>query len=188
MDYYPIVRSVLDAINQAEVPYMVVGALSSNIYGVMRSTNDADIVVELGNRRVSEIVRHLSENFVLDPQIAFDSVTGSYRHIISVKDSHFKVELFRLSQDAHDQSRFSRRLSQYNAPLERDVYYPTPEDVIIMKLRWADALHRSKDREDVRAIISVQFKHLDWPYIERWCNEHGTTFLLQEIRSTIPNR
>ncbi|WP_254507444.1 hypothetical protein [Anatilimnocola floriformis] len=188
MDYYPIVRSVLDAIDAAQVTYMIVGALSANIHGVMRATNDADIVVELADRRVSEITRHLGPEFVLDPQIAFDSVTGSYRHILTLRNSHFKVELFRLSKDAHDLERFERRKTQFNGPLGRLASYPTAEDVIIMKLRWAECLNRNKDKEDVRDIIAIQQESLDWSYIEGWVGKHGTQKLLNEIRATIPRQ
>ena len=62
------------------------------------------------------------------------------------------------------------------------VLFPTAEDVIIWKLRWA----RAKDREDVRAVIGVQQGLLDWPYIEGWCERHGTRALLEEIRRTVP--
>jgi hypothetical protein len=186
MDYYPYVRSVIDALIQASVDYMVVGALSSNVYGVTRSTRDADIVVELTNRRVSEISKFLGPEFVLDPQVAFDSVTGSYRHIFSLTDSTFKVELFRLTSDPHDRERFRRKVSVPQPAIERNIFVPTPEDVIIMKLRWAECLHRNKDSDDVRDVMSVQQNVLDWAYIERWTEEHGTTALYREIRSSIP--
>lgn len=64
---------------------------------------------------------------------------------------------------------------------------PTPEDVIIMKLRWAKVAKRDKDRDDVRNIIAVQGDEaLDWDYLHRWCAAHGTRALLDEIRASIP--
>lgn len=65
---------------------------------------------------------------------------------------------------------------------DRQVFFPTAEDVIIWKLRW----RRTKDREDVRGVIGVQGDKLDWPYIKRWCDRHGTRALLEEIRRTVP--
>src|SRR5688500_3568026 len=103
MDYHPFVRSVIDALNSAKVPYMLVGALSSNAYGITRSSRHAYSVVELANRRVSEIMQLLSDEFRLNPHVAFESVTGTYRHIVHIVDSPFKVEFFRLGKDAHDQ-------------------------------------------------------------------------------------
>ena len=51
-----------------------------------------------------------------------------------------------------------------------------------MKLRWA----RTRDKDDVRAVIGVQRSKLDWAYIEGWCERHGTTARLEEIRRTVP--
>jgi hypothetical protein len=34
--------------------------------------------------------------------------------------------------------------------------------------------------------MSVQRDKLDWPYIESWCDRHGTRSLLEEIRRTVP--
>jgi hypothetical protein len=64
----------------------------------------------------------------------------------------------------------------------RQIWLPTPEDVIIMKIRWA----RSRDQDDVRAVIGVQGDQLDWAYIQGWCDRHGTRALLEEIRRTVP--
>ena len=52
----------------------------------------------------------------------------------------------------------------------------------VRKLRWA----RSKDRDDVRNVIGVQGDRLDWPYIKTWCERHGTSVLLEDIRRTVP--
>jgi hypothetical protein len=45
---------------------------------------------------------------------------------------------------------------------------------------------RNKDRDDIHAVISVSRELIDWPYVHRWCDEHGTRALLDEIRATIP--
>jgi hypothetical protein len=186
MDDFAATRRVIDAIETAGASYMVVGALSSNIFGVLRSTKDADIVVEFGHRSIREIMANLDSQFRLEPQMRFETITGTARYIINVADSAFVVEIFRLSNDPHDQERFRRRLSIFTPQLERSVNAPTAEDVIITKLRWSQHAGRHKDRDDVRDVIAVQADNLDWPYIRRWTDEHGTTALLDEIRRSIP--
>ena len=142
--------------------------------------------MELKDRRVSEIVRHLGPEFRLDPQVAFESVTGTYRHILEVLGTPFKVEFFRLGNDEHDQTRFARRIPAFHPELQREVFLPTAEDVIVTKLRWAAYLHRNKDKDDIRDVMTVQFEFLDWPYIERWATEHQTMGLMTEIRNAVP--
>jgi hypothetical protein len=176
--------AVIRALEATGIPYMVVGSFSSNHYGVPRSTDDADIVVQLGDQPLSSIVDRLGPEFGLDPQMSFETVTGTIRNIIQVINTGFKIELFRLSDDPHDQERFRRRrrvtLSHANTCL------PTVEDVIVTKLRWTLQGRRTKDWEDVRNVIAVQGERIDWDYVHRWCDQHGTRPTLEEIRRSIP--
>jgi len=87
-----------------------------------------------------------------------------------------------LSQDPHDQSRFERRRAVQLH--DRRLWLPSPEDVVVTKLRWA----RGKDKDDVRDVMAVQRDKLDWGYIEQWCRRHGTLALMEEIRRSLPAR
>jgi hypothetical protein len=53
-------------------------------------------------------------------------------------------------------------------------FVPTPEDVVVMALRFALPLNSPKDAEDARGVVAVQGERLDWNYIRRWCDAHGT--------------
>ena len=171
---------VANALNVAGIPFMLVGGFSSNFYGIPRSTKDVDFVVQLNAPLNATFAVTLGPEFEAEPQMSFETNAGTQRQEFLVKGTLFKVEIFRLSNDPHDQERFRRRQP---AEVEgRQVFFPTAEDVIIWKLRWA----RAKDREDVRAVIGVQQSNLDWPYIENWCERHGTRALLEEVRRTVP--
>jgi hypothetical protein len=178
--------AVVKALDAAAVPYMLVGSFSSNYYGIPRSTEDADFVIELGDKRVGELVAHLGPQFELERQITFETITGTTRNRIFIADSGFKIELFRLSSDPHDQERFARRVSVPMTAAMVPVFLPTPEDVIITKLRWNVEGKRSKDRDDVADVITVQQDALDWDYIHHWCDQHRTRERLDEIRASIP--
>lgn len=184
MEIDSITMTVIDALLAEEIPFLLAGSFSSNFYGIPRSTQDADFVIELGDKPLLVLRDHLPAHYHLDPQLEFELVTGTYRNVIRVDGTQFKVELFHVSNDAHDRERFHRREGHTIAG--RTVYLPTAEDVVIMKLRWGIGGARSKDVEDVRNVIAVQRGQLDWDYIHRWCNEHGTRELLEQIRSEIP--
>ena len=176
-----IVYHTVAALEATEVPYMIVGSFSSNLYGVARSTRDADFVIQLGDRPPAEIAARLGAEFLLDPQMSFETITGTYRFIASHRLSAFKVEFFLLSEkDPHDRDRFERRRRE---PLgEGEAYVATPEDVIVTKLRWSKGGNRKKDVDDVRNVMRVSGAGLDWPYVERWCDTHGTRELLDQIK------
>ena len=176
--------AVIGVLESLGIPYMVVGALSSNFYGIARSSKDADFVVQLGERPITDIVRELGPSFVLDPQITFETATGTTRHIVSIEGLQFQIEFFRLSEDPHDQERFRRRV-RVQLP-EVQAWVLTAEDVIVTKLRWAVYGGRAKDAEDARGVIAVQRDRIDWPYVRLWCGQHGTLQKLDEIRRSIP--
>jgi hypothetical protein len=69
--------------------------------------------------------------------------------------------------------------------LGQEIWMPTPEDVIVTKLQWALLGNRSKDRDDARGVIAVQGARIDWDYVHRWCEQHGTRGLLNEIIASI---
>jgi hypothetical protein len=161
-----IVYEVLDALEALGVPHMVVGSFSSNLYGLPRSTVDADFVVEMGDVPVSRLAQQLGPAYRLDPQMSFETA--------------FRVEFFLLSDDAHDRERFARRRPE-GFP-ERQGFVATPEDVVITKLRWSKGGKRQKDLDDVRNVIIGQKGKLDWDYVRRWCAAHGTTELLERVK------
>jgi hypothetical protein len=177
--------TVIDALLAEEIPFLVVGSYSSNVYGVPRSTEDADLVIELGDKPLQSLSVHLPPTLHLDPQLRFESATGTTRNVITIDGSAFTVELFRLSTDPHDQERFRRRIEREVEG--RKVYIPTAEDVVITKLRWASQLARGKDIDDIRNVLALQQEKLDWEYLHHWTAQHDTRALLDDVMKTVPS-
>lgn len=178
-----ITRHAIDALNRLGIPYMLVGSLSTNVYGIPRATRDADFVVQTTGEVIAEFARALSPLLSLDPQLSFETVTNTTRYVLKAVDSSFRIQLL-LSNDPHDVARFTRRVAR---DVEgQTVWLPTVEDVVVFKLHWYHRARRSKDIEDIRNVIAVQHKRVDWAYVEHWCEKHGTRELLDQVRSSIP--
>jgi hypothetical protein len=174
------VTRFVQALNNLGAPYVIVGSLSSNYYGIARSTEDADFVLHVQSDEINQLARDLPDDFRLNPQVGFETIGGTTRHEFEIAGGGFKIEVFELTDDPFAQERFARRVPGVIAG--QNTFYPTPEDVIVQKLRWA----RSKDLDDIRDVISVQASNLDWAYIHRWCDAHGTRAVLDDIRRSIP--
>lgn len=176
--------AMIAALDAAAIPYMIVGSLSSNFYGVARSSHDADFVIQLGDIPISRLTDRLGADFSVDPQLSFESVTGTIRHVIRVPAADFTIEVFLLSADPHDQERFRRR--RETDLYGHRTYLASAEDVVIMKLRWVGRVKRRKDIEDVENVLAVQRDHLDLNYVREWCDQHGTRQLLEDALSRAP--
>jgi hypothetical protein len=177
------VESVIDALEQSGIPYMIVGSFASNYYGIARSTKDADLLISLGEHSIEELCSRLNPELRFDPQMAFEPATFASKNVIHLQGKPFEIELFHLTDDPHNVKQFQRRRRvKYG---NWDTWIPTAEDVIIIKLRWALQLKRRKDEDDVRDVIAVQQSNVDWSYVESWCDKHGTRQLLDEIRQSV---
>lgn len=183
MNNVEVTKAVVCVLEECQVDYMLVGAYSSNAYGIARATHDVDFVVVVKPGDLRAIAQRLGPDFVLDPQIMMEGITGSLRNIITYTPTLFQIELFRLNtKDEHHEARFRRRHRHLLAEIQREVWLPTVEDVVIQKLRW----QRRKVLDDVVNVLTVSGPIIDWTYLRSWTAKHETDVLLNELLKEIP--
>jgi len=176
---------VIEAAEAEKVAFMTVGAIAAGVYGVPRSTRDIDLLVSVqlpGN--IDRLMKRLSTIVEFDPQVSFDTLTRGARHVgISSSSPPYKVELFETFDDPFVIAECERRHKVFVPLLDRETWLPTPEDVVVQKLRWG----RNKDLDDARDVRAVQGPEtLDMPYIENRCSQHRTLERLHEALAGIP--
>ena len=178
-----IVLTVIDFLNERDLPYMLVGSLATNFYCVPRSTEDGDVVVGSNLLQIAREISRSGSRIRFDPQLSFESVTATRKVVLRTEGHNFEVELFELSADEHDQARFARRVQVET--FDRKVCIASLEDMIITKLRWARDAGREKDISDARNLIGVQVDVVDWPYVQSWCDRHGTREFLERLKQEV---
>lgn len=177
-----IARRVIAALNAVGIPHMLVGAFARNYYAEPRSTKDADVVLSVPPGALRPFLEALGSDILMDQQMSFETNTGTLKNVLVHPETGFTVELFYLSDDAHDQERFQRRrATNYEG---QPTFVLTAEDYIVTKLRWP----RSKDFDDARDVIAMQGDNLDWNYIHHWAEIHGSSAKLDRVRASIPPR
>ncbi len=177
--------AVLDACEIEQVDHMLTGAFAHGLYGIPRSTKDVDVVLSIaGGDPLLKVVKRLAGKVQFEPQVQFDTLTWGKRLVgESTGTPPFKVELFELFDDPFVLAQFNRKRRMSSAQLQRETWLPTPEDVVVQKLRWG----RNKDLDDARDVLAVQGpESLDMAYIEHWCAQHGTLPRLHEALAGIP--
>ncbi len=185
MNAVEFVVRVLDALDSLEIPYVTVGSFAVNAYVEPRSTRDADFVLQMDNLSIGKLVTRIGPDFILDPQMSFESVTLTTRYIIKHQSAIFTVEFFGLTDDSHDQMRFSRRV--LGAVGQRKAYVLTPEDIVVTKLRWSVKAKRQKDIQDAKLVLATMHHSLDLDYIRKWCSEHGTIDVFEKSLEEVRN-
>ena len=178
-----VVVLVIATLESLNIDYLLVGALASNAWGIPRTTVDADVVVVTGSAGILALAERLGTDFRLERQISFEMITHSKRNVLWYVPNLYEIELFRFTNDPHHQQRLARRVYQSVPGLGRAMWLPTPEDVVIQKLRWG----RDKDLDDISNVLAVSAKLLDWDYLRHWTTIHGTWELLEQRQAKLPD-
>jgi hypothetical protein len=173
------VLRLINAFENAGVPYMLVGSLATSYYGGPGMGNGAQFVIQISGDQLSAVTNAIGGEFKMDPQMSIDSVTMTMRHIIEHPATRFKFDLFLLGPDLHDQARFRQRKEIRFEGTTASL--PTAEDVIIANLRWSNAAKRAGYAEDTAKILALRAGRLDLHYIRQWTDQHGTRELFEKL-------
>jgi hypothetical protein len=170
---------LIDAFENAGVPYMFSGPVAAAHYGAAGCRNQAQFVLQISTDQLSAVTRALGPDFKMEPQMSIDPATMTMRYVLVHSPGKFQFDLFLLGPDAHDQARFDRRRE---LPFQgTTACLPTAEDVIIATLRWSRPATREEDAETISNILASRRGRLDLAYIRRWTDQHGTRQLFEQL-------
>lgn len=177
-----VLLSVVAVLERLGIPYLVGGSMASALYGVARSTLDADIVADIRQDQVSALVSALGEEFYADDQMIRDAINhrGSF-NLIHLK-TMFKVDVFIRKERPFDQMQFERRIEQvFAANPAQKAFMASAEDIILAKLEWYRLGNEISDRQwrDILGVLKVQAGRLDIDYLRKWAVELNVADLLQ---------
>ena len=146
-------------------------------------THDIDVVVDVSLKDVAHLVETLdAPDLYLDADAAAEAVRSGGSFNLIDASTGGKVDFWLLTDDAFDLERFKRRGTAEFADLRFAI--STPEDTILMKLRWAAQSGGSeKQIGDAIGVYEVQAGVLDECYLDDWAARLGVQDLLARVRS-----
>jgi len=165
------------------IPYLVGGSLASTIYGMVRTTQDSDLVAEMRLEHVELFVRELEGEFYVDEEMIREAVARQSSFNIIHRESMFKVDVFipRMRPFVKEQFVRARRTVLATEPLAEAVV-ATAEDTLLAKLEWYRMGGEASERQwrDVMGILMIQAENLDLHYLRRWAGELKVADLLEK--------
>lgn len=156
---------VLQALEEIDAPYMIIGAFAAAAYGSERATHDVDMIVALAESHMDALAaRFPSPRYYADPaQMRSATADGTLFNIIDSERGE-KVDLIPITLDARYKEAFKRRIrlafEDLNGELV-DAWYARPDDVIVGKLlAWKDG-RSVKHQHDILAMLVFMYRKLD---------------------------
>ncbi len=174
---------VVEALTRLGVPHYLGGSLASSLYGVARTTLDADLVADLGLAHVPPLVAALQGAYYVDAGMISEAITRKSCFNVIHLATMFKVDVFLIKDRAYDRAALGRIRQDSLTPEGpgAEVFLAAPEDVVLNKLEWFRSGDEISERQwrDAVGVLKVQKGRLDMGYLARWAVELGLTDLLQ---------
>lgn len=182
MGQHELLVHAVAALDGAGVAYMLSGSLASSVQGRPRSTHDIDLVVDLRRGAVQDLLAAFpGDRYYASEQSAHDAIErGSMFNVLDSREGD-KIDFWILTNEAFDRSRFSRR-ARIDVFGTR-IWVSSPEDTILMKLRWGMQGGGDRQEEDAAGVYDVMGEFLDVRYLEQWADRLGVRPALDRIRS-----
>ena len=183
MSQQALLARLVEALEKAGIPYMVSGSVASSFQGEPRATHAVDIVIDVPSQIASQLVGALSApDLYLDADAVSEATATKGMFNLIDPGSGDKADFWLLTDDAFDLERFRRRT--HIEALGIRFAASTPEDTILMKLRWAAQSGGSeKQLLDAIGVYEVQAGALDERYLDDWAERLGLQDSLARVRA-----
>ena len=173
---------VTAVLEELGIPYFIAGSLASTIYGMVRTTQDSDLVTEMRPEHVESFVQALEGEFYLDEGMITDAVTQQTSFNIIHRANMFKVDVFvpQVRPFVKEQLSRARRQVLATEP-QAEAMVATAEDTLLAKLDWYRMGGEGSERQwrDVLGILEVQAGSLELDYLHKWAKELRVSDLLE---------
>ena len=164
------------------VPYLIGGSLASALHGMVRTTQDADIVAEMQQAHLQPFVSALQQEFYVDDEMIAEAIRRNSSFNIIHRETMFKVDVFIPRPRPFLKSQFARAQRQgFTFEAEASAKFASPEDTILSKLEWYRTGGEISDSQwrDVLGILKIRAGELDLDYLRRWAGELKVGDLLE---------
>jgi hypothetical protein len=169
----------LQKLNRVGIAYMLTGSMSSNYWGVPRTTHDIDFVIQFEQADVSKLVTEFESDFFIQESSVRAALRPPYQFNALDDHSALKVDFWTLRPDPFDCEMFARRVQV--ALFGEKAYVSSAEDIILAKLRWNQLNPSDRQLQDIAGVISSQQDQLNFDYLRKWAGHLNERALLEDL-------
>jgi hypothetical protein len=185
LDVLSEITAILDRLG---IPYSIGGSVASSSYGRVRFTQDADITIQVSQAQVEQFAEAVKDRFYLSKEAMAQAIQQGTCFNVVHFDSAFKVDLFICKNKPFERQVLGRARREPIFGVEgRTFSFVSPEDIILLKLRWYRDGGGTSDRqwEDVLGVLGVQGDGLDQAYLGKWAEALGVRDLLDKAMDDV---
>ncbi len=176
-----LLLKIAPVLDKLGIDYFITGGFAVSVWGRPRATFDIDIVVKLIDPQVSGLakaLRKISEFGYIDEETARKAISRKGEFNFIDPETGVKVDFWITKNDEASTNEFKRRVIKKIG--SKNIYFISPEDLILSKLLWHKQSESSRHLEDVESIFKIQ-KNLDLRYLRKWAGLQSTIKILEPL-------
>jgi len=164
---------LVGVLESAGVPYMVAGSFASTFHGVVRATQDLDVVVVLDLPGLVRLLDNLpNDEWYASEDAAKSAIRRQSMFNVLDLETGWKADLIVRKARPFSLEEFDRR--QRATLLGVTTWIATVEDTILSKLEWrAKGGGSERQLADVVGMLRTVDERIDRLYVDRWAAELG---------------
>jgi hypothetical protein len=177
-----VIEQLTDVLDTLGIRYTIGGSVASALYGTVRFTRDADITVQLSSSLADRLYELLKDEFYVSREAMGEALRRQSSFNVIHFRTAFKIDLFIQGPGAFEGRLWDRRrMLRLSEVSPREVSVVSPEDIVLLKLRWFSMTGGTSERQwnDVLGVLMVQGQALDFEYLTDTAKELGLEELLK---------
>jgi hypothetical protein len=151
----------------------------------VRFTRDADISVQPFSSVADKLYELLKDEFYVSKEAMEEALRSQGSFNIIHFETAFKIDLFIQGPGEFEGRLLGRvRMHKLGERRQRAVAVVSPEDIVLLKLRWFKETDCTSERQwsDVKGVLAVQREALDFGYLTQLARKLGLEELLERAR------
>lgn len=139
-----------------------------------RTTRDLGVVLNISRSDITDLVAALEAVGFYVPGVK--GILSGRMNTLQIihQETVLQADLVIAGTEAWEAIKFERRR------LESDLYFISPEDIILSKLRWRIKSQSEKQWQDVLGVLKVQGELLIFDYLREWAENLDVTEALEQ--------
>lgn len=177
-----VTLKVTGVLEKLGIPYFIGGSLASTLYGMLRTTQDSDVIAEMRSEHIQPFLTALQNEFFIDEEMIADAVHRNSSFNIIHRETMFKVDVFIPRPRPFQKSQLARAQRQtFDLEPRVSANFASAEDTILSKLEWYRRGGEISERQwrDILGVLKTREGGLDLDYLQKWANKLKVNDLLE---------
>jgi hypothetical protein len=182
MDFQKLLVKIVKILDDLKISYAVTGGYAISVWGRVRSTFDIDVVIEVFHLQIKsfyQALKKISRLSYVDENSMVAAIERESEFNFIHGESGIKIDFFIAGRDPSSKLELERRIPKKIKG--QVVYFISPEDLILSKLRWYQTSQSERQLQDVESVVKIQKDKLDFNYLKKWAKVQSTYDVLKSV-------